>query len=59
MLKKGSTKKTYQRSGSRVEARRKQLVEEALAADGTTETRNTIRSVNFTLKLVVVREFLI
>jgi hypothetical protein len=35
------------------------LVEEALAADRTAETRNTVSSVNLTLEFVVVSEFLI
>ena len=35
------------------------LIEEALAAYGTAETRDTIRSINLTLEFVIVGEFLI
>ena len=35
------------------------LVEEALAADGATETRNAVSGVHLALELVVVREFFV
>jgi hypothetical protein len=35
------------------------LVEEALAADGSTETWNAVCRVDFSLELVVVGEFLV
>jgi hypothetical protein len=56
LKKEASAKKTYQGRPKRVGS---QLVEETLAADGTTETRDTVRSVHFTLEFVVVCEFLV